>query len=273
MKPKRYLALPFVMAALPLFAQQEPTPAPGQPALPAAETDPAVIKTDSSYGFGFNSGMTFRQQMSRFGVTANDINTEEFTKGLMDAINGAETATDQEKINAAMLGLQNQIVEREKIVAEDNLKAAEAFLAENKGRDGVTTTESGLQYEVLKAGEGESYNGAENAQFMVNYKGTLIDGTEFDASPEGSPVPMNLNVVPGFREALSTMPAGSKWKIFLKPDLAYGDQRRSEEIGPNSALIFEVELEEIVLPPAPAPRPKAVSPPVEIPPAPKKTEE
>lgn len=262
MKSKRYLALPFVMAALPLSAQQEPAPAPERP---EAEADPAVIKTDSSYGFGFDAGMTFKQQMSRFGVTGEDVDTDQFTKGLLDAINGGETALSQEKINAAMLGLQNQIQEREKELAVTNLASAEKFFAENKEREGVITTESGLQYEVLEAGDGKSYDGTEGAQFMVNYKGTLIDGTEFDASPEGSPIPMNLNVVPGFGEALRTMPVGSKWKIFLKPELAYGEQRRSEEIGPNSALIFEVGLEEIVLP---APRPKAVSPPIEIPAAP-----
>lgn len=260
MKLNRYLALPLLVAALPLFAQEGAAPTP--PAQPTPETDPAVIKTDSSYGFGFNAGMTFRQQMSRFGVTSDDVDIEQFKKGLLDAINGEETATAQEKINAAMLGLQNRIQEREKEIAEKNLKEAEEFLAENKKREGVLTTESGFQYEVLKESDGVAYDGTANPQFMVNYTGTLIDGTEFDASPQGFPIPMNLNVVPGFAEALRTMPVGAKWKIFLKPELAYGDQRRSEEIGPNSALIFEVELAEIVFP---TPTPRAVSPTVEIP--------
>jgi FKBP-type peptidyl-prolyl cis-trans isomerase len=87
---------------------------------------------------------------------------------------------------------------------------------------------------------------------MVNYKGTLIDGKEFDASPAGEPVPMTLQVVPGFKEALTTMPVGAKWKVYLPSELAYGEERRSAEIAPNSALIFELELVEIKdAPPAP----------------------
>jgi FKBP-type peptidyl-prolyl cis-trans isomerase len=87
---------------------------------------------------------------------------------------------------------------------------------------------------------------------MVNYKGTLIDGTEFDASPEGSPIPMTLQVIPGFRESITTMPVGAKWKLFIPSELAYGVERRSAEIAPNTALIFELELVEITdAPPAP----------------------
>jgi FKBP-type peptidyl-prolyl cis-trans isomerase len=86
---------------------------------------------------------------------------------------------------------------------------------------------------------------------MVNYKGTLIDGTEFDASPEGQPVPMTLEVVEGFKEALTNMPVGAKWKLYLPAKLAYGEERRSAEIGPNSALVFELELVKIEDAPAP----------------------
>ncbi|MGJ8726744.1 MAG: FKBP-type peptidyl-prolyl cis-trans isomerase N-terminal domain-containing protein [Roseibacillus sp.] len=261
MKKKFLLLLPLFLAAVSLSAQ-EPT----APAEPAAETDPAVIKTNSSYGFGFNNGNSFKQQMSRFGLTVEDIDRDEFIKGFMDALDGKEPASGQEALNAAMLGLRNQVQEREKVLAEENLKAAEEFLAKNKEREGVITTESGLQYEILKAGEGEKHDGSEGAKFMVNYKGTLIDGSEFDASPEGSPVPLNLNRMAGIREALTSMPVGSKWKLFIKPDLAYGQTRRSEKLAPNSTLIFEIELAEIQKAP---PRPKAVSPPIQIPPAPK----
>ena len=262
MNKKNLLLIPLLMATSPLLAQ-EPAAAPAEP---AAETDPAVIKTNSSYGFGYNNGNSFKQQMSRFGLSAKDIEREEFIKGFMDALDGKDPANGQEALNAAMLGLRNQVQEREKALAEENLKAAEEFLAKNKEREGVITTDSGLQYEVLKAGEGAKHDGSEGAKFMVNYKGTLIDGTEFDASPEGAPVPMTLNVVPGFREALTSMPVGSKWKLFIKPDLGYGQNRRSDKLGPNSALIFEMELVEIQ---KAAPRPKAVSPPIQIPPAPK----
>lgn len=262
-----YFSLLPVLATSSLLAQ-DPTPAaqPEAPAQPAAETDPAVIRSNSSYGFGYNNGNSFKQQMSRFGLGAEDIDREEFIKGFMDALDSKDPANGQEALNAAMLGLRNQVQAREKVLSEENLKAAEEFLNKNKTREGVVSTDSGLQYEVLKEGEGEKHDGTEGAKFLVNYKGTLIDGTEFDASPEGSPVAMTLNVVPGFREALTSMTVGSKWKIFLTPDLAYGENRRNDLIGPNSALIFEVELTEIQ---KPAPRPKAVSPPIQIPPAPK----
>lgn len=269
MKRKSLFLVPFLL--LPLSAQ-DPAPAEKpalKPAEPAAETDPATIKTNSSYGFGFNNGNGFKRQMNQFGLSTEDIDKEEFIKGFMDALDGKEPANGQDALNAAMLGLRNQIQDREKVLAEDNLKAAETFLAENKEREGVITTESGLQYEVLEAGKGETYDGTENAKFLVNYKGTLIDGSEFDASPEGSPVPMTLNVVPGFREALQAMPVGSKWKLFIKPELGYGENRRSEKLAPNSVLIFELDLVEIQKAP---PRPKAVSPPIQIPPAPTKPE-
>lgn len=266
------LSLVSLLAIAPLHAQApaaEPAPTPEPAPQPTAETDPALIKQNSSYGFGYNNGNAFKQQMSRFGLGPNDIDREVFAQGFMDAFDGKEAANGQEALNAAMLGLRNQVQAREKVLAEENLRAAEEFLAKNKQREGVTTTDSGLQYEVLKAGEGEKYDGSEGSTFLVNYRGTLLEGTQFDASPEGSPVTMTLNVVPGFREALSTMPVGSKWKIFLKPDLAYGETRRNELIGPNTALIFEVELTEIKAAP---PRPKAVSPPIQIPPAPDKSE-
>lgn len=264
MKRKSLFLLPLLLTASPLSAQ---APAPAEaPAEPAAETDPAIIRTNSSYGFGFNNGNGFKQQMQRFGLGAEDIDRDQFIQGFMDALDSKDPANGQDALNAAMLGLRNQIQEREKTLGEENLKAAETFLAENKKREGITTTESGLQYEVLKPGDGAKHDGTEGTKFLVNYKGTLIDGTEFDASPEGSPVPMTLNVVPGFREALTSMTVGSKWKIFIKPELGYGQNRRSEKLGPNSTLIFEVELVEIQ---KPAPRPKAVSPPIQIPPAPK----
>jgi FKBP-type peptidyl-prolyl cis-trans isomerase len=271
MKQKRKFILPLLLAASPLMAQNAQQPTMPQAELPSPETDPAVIESDSSYGFGYNSGMAFKQQMSRFGLGSEDLDLERFSKGLLDAIKGEDSAVSKEKIDAAMLGLRNQIQEREKVVAAENLQEAEEFLAENKEREEVQTTDSGLQYEVLEEGEGESYDGSENARFLVNYQGTLIDGTELDASPEGSPVPMTLNqqTPAGMKEALQTMPVGAKWKLFLKPELAYGEQRINGDVGPNSALIYEVELTDIQ---KPAPRPKAVSPAVEIPAAPQKEE-
>jgi FKBP-type peptidyl-prolyl cis-trans isomerase len=249
--------------------EAEKEAAPTKPAAP--ELSPEETRETSSYGFGYRNGSSFSQQTARFGLTSDDIDRNAFIRGFFDAFGGGESAIDEEKVNTALRLLQENIQEREKAIGEHNLAAGEKFLAENGKREGVITTESGLQYEILTKGEGDTYqkpegSGPDRTQFMIQYKGTLTDGTEFDSS-EGKTVPMGINTVPGFREALTTMPTGSTWKLFLKPDLAYGPQRRSAEIGPNATLIFELTLEEIKTPPAPpaARRPTAVSPPIRVP--------
>ena len=219
--------------------------------VPAApKLDPAVIKADSSYALGFRMGSTFGQQFGKFGVGADDIQSDTFLKGFMAAIKGGKPELEEAKLQAAMEALGEMLQNREKETAAANLEAGKKFLAENAKREGVTTTKSGLQYEVINKGGDKKYvapkEGEEdNKQFMVNYKGTLIDGKEFDASPAGEPVPMTLQVVPGFKEALTTMPVGAKWKVYLPSELAYGEERRSADIAPNSALVFELELVDI----------------------------
>jgi FKBP-type peptidyl-prolyl cis-trans isomerase len=231
------------------------TPAVEVPAKP--KLDPAVVKSDSSYALGFRTGGGFSQQFGKFGVGAEDLDAENFLKGFMAAIKGGKPELEEAKLQAAMEALGEMLQGREKEKAAVNLEAGKKFLAENAKREGVTTTKSGLQYEVLAKGGAEKYvapkEGAEdNKQFLVNYKGTLIGGKQFDASPEGEPVPMTLQVVPGFKEALTTMPIGAKWKIFMPSELAYGEERRSADIAPNSVLIFELELVKIQdAPPAP----------------------
>ncbi len=232
------------------------TPALEVPAKP--KLDPAVMKSDSSYALGFRTGSTFSQQFGRFGVTAADIDSENFMKGFVSALKDGKPGLSEDKLQAAMQALGEMLQAREKEMAAANLEVGKKFLDENGKRKEVTTTKSGLQYEVLAKGGAEKYvapkEGVEdNKQFMVNYKGTLISGKEFDASPEGQPVPMTLQVVPGFKEALTTMPVGAKWKLFLPSALAYGEERRSADIGPNTVLIFELELLKIQdAPPAPA---------------------
>jgi FKBP-type peptidyl-prolyl cis-trans isomerase len=172
-------------------------------------------------------------------------------------VQGEKPDLEEARLQAAMTALGEMLQTREKDTAQANLEAGKKFLEMNGKREGVTTTKSGLQYEVLTKGGDSKYvapkEGSPEKQFMVNYKGTLIDGTEFDASPEGSPVPMTLQVVDGFKEALTTMPIGAKWKLFLPSALAYGKERRSADIAPNTTLIFELELLEIKdAPPAPA---------------------
>jgi FKBP-type peptidyl-prolyl cis-trans isomerase len=235
-------------AAAPTAPAEATTPAIEVPAKP--KLDPAVIKADSSYALGFRTGGGFAQQFGKFGVGADDLDEATFLKGFMAALKGGKPELEEARLQAAMEALGTMLQGREKEKAAANLEAGKKFLAENGKREGVTTNKSGLQYEVLAKGGTEKYvapkEGTEdNKQFMVNYKGTLIDGKEFDASPAGEPVPMTLQVVEGFKEALTTMPVGAKWKIFMPSNLAYGEERRSADIAPNSVLIFELELVKI----------------------------
>ena len=257
---RKFIPGALVLGLFATASAQEPAAAPAKaeattppievPAKP--KLDPAVIKSDSSYALGFRTGGGFAQQFGKFGVGADDLDPETFLKGFMAAIKGGKPDLEEAKLQAAMEALGEMLQGREKATAATNLEAGKKFLAENGKRAGVTTTKSGLQYEVLTKGGDEKYvapkegdKDAKEKQFMVNYKGTLIDGKEFDASPAGEPVPMTLQVVPGFKEALTTMPVGAKWKLFLPSELAYGEERRSAEIAPNSVLVFELELVKI----------------------------
>lgn len=229
-------------------AHAQPAAAPTAPPVPAEAAppvDPATLKKDSSYFLGFSSG----KQFSSHGLTTADLDTEAFVKGLLASFE-SKSEIDEKKFTSTMQALGDVLQEREKVKAAENLEAGKKFLAENGKREGVTTTKSGLQYEVLAKGGDQKYvapkEGEESdKQFLVNYKGSLIDGTQFDASPEGEPVPMTLGVIDGFKEALTTMPVGAKWKLFIPSDLAYGEQRQGSDIAPNSVLIFELELVKI----------------------------
>lgn len=241
------LAVTAIAENKPAAAKAEKAAKPTAEAPAKPKVDPAAIKSDASYALGFRTGGTFGQQFGRFGVTASDLEQENFIKGFMDALKNGKPSLDEARLQAAMEGLGAMLQEREKKLAEENLAAGNKFLETNGKREGVTTTKSGLQYEVINKGGDKKYEAPKDGkddkkQFMVNYKGTLIDGKEFDASPAGQPVPMTLEVVEGFKEALTTMPIGAKWKLFLPAKLAYGEQRRSADIGPNTALIFDLEL-------------------------------
>ncbi|BCU78796.1 FKBP-type peptidyl-prolyl cis-trans isomerase N-terminal domain-containing protein [Luteolibacter sp. LG18] len=248
-----------VFAEAPAAADAPAKPAAGKAADKAAPApaDPATVKPDSSYALGFRTGGSFAQEYGRFGIGAADIDTEAFVKGFSAALKGGKPELSEEKLQAAMKALGDLLQKREQDVATKNLEDGKKFLEENGKRQGVITTKSGLQYEVLTKGGDKKYQAPkdgkeDNKEFLVNYKGTLIDGTQFDASPEGETVPMTLQVIDGFKEALTTMPIGSKWKLFIPGALAYGDQRRSVEIAPNQLLIFELELVDIKdAPPAP----------------------
>jgi FKBP-type peptidyl-prolyl cis-trans isomerase len=194
--------------------------------------------SQASYGMGLRVG----QQVNE---TSMPFDSDSFVAGLEDGIGGAEAQVSQEQIMAAMQQLaaemEQKMVAEQEAAGEKNLADSAAFLAENAAKEGVITTDSGLQYKVITAGEGAMP--AAESVVEVHYRGTLIDGTEFDSSysrNQTAKFPVNA-VIGGWTEALQIMPVGSKWELYIPSELAYGPAG-SPPIGPNAALIFEVEL-------------------------------
>ncbi|MES2996581.1 MAG: FKBP-type peptidyl-prolyl cis-trans isomerase N-terminal domain-containing protein [Verrucomicrobiota bacterium] len=238
-------------APAPAAAEKSTAAAPEKAEKAAApKLTPEQLKTESSFALGLRTGGEFNQQFGRFGITLADVDSASFLKGFLAGAKGGKPEVDDEKLQAAMEQLGQMLQQRETAIAAKNLEEGNKFLETNGKREGVITTKSGLQYEVINKGGAEKYvapkdDKAAEKQFVVNYKGTLVDGTVFDASPEGQPVPLSLMVVDGFKEALTTMPIGAKWKLFIPSKLGYGEERRSAELAPNSTLIFELELVKI----------------------------
>lgn len=209
--------------------------------------EPAAVALDTpeqrlSYGVALGLG----RNMANDGMT---IDVDAFAAGLRDALSGAAQKLSDEDIQAEMVAFQQRIdAEREansQALGQANAAAATVFLTENGAREGVLTTPSGLQYEVLEAGAGASPGADDRVQ--VHYRGTLLDGTEFDSSyARGEPVVFGVGqVISGWTEALQLMQVGAKYKLFIPSDLAYGAGGAGDLIGPNAALIFEVELLDI----------------------------
>lgn len=171
------------------------------------------------------------------------INPHALTKGFTDVFDSVEGSMEPKDANTYVMNYFNRERARK---GENNLKEANEFLEENKTKEGVFTTESGLQYRIISEGNGPIP--VETSQVKVYYKGTLIDGREFDATTEGNPAQFRVNgVIKGWTEALLLMPVGSKWELYIHPDLAYGaNPRQGGIIEANHALIFEIELLEIV---------------------------
>ena len=172
-----------------------------------------------------------------------DINTGALAKGFEDVYSGKEDIMDSKTANGLVMAYFNKEKLRK---SEENLKEAEAFLEQNKDKEGVMTTESGLQYKVITEGTGPKPTADDMVK--VYYKGTLIDGTEFDATTPDNPAQFRVKgVIKGWTEGLQLMPVGSKYEFYIHPDLAYGaNPRQGGAIEPNDLLIFEVELVEIV---------------------------
>jgi len=193
-----------------------------------------------SYGIGRQMGTQLR------GNDFKGINIELVMAGLADAYEGVEDLVGMEEMSKAYTEIQAQIQKEVAAEAEANQKLGQDFLEQNKSKEGVQVTESGLQYEVLTEGKGEIPEST--SRVKTHYHGTFIDGRVFDSSVErGEPATFPVNgVIKGWTEALTMMPVGSKWKLYIPSDLAYGSQGASGSIPPNTALVFEVELLEIV---------------------------
>ena len=203
--------------------------------------DLEASKGKLSYSVGYQVGGDFLRQ-------GNDINPEILLKGIQDAMDGNEPLMSKKEMRTTLTNLQKSVAEAQKQKmlerAEINLAAGKAFLAENRKKDGITTLPSGLQYKVLNKGSGKTPG--ETDTVTVHFKGTLINGAEFDSSyKREKPATFPVNgVIDGWTEALLMMKEGAKWQLFVPPELAYSD-KRAGSIEPNSTLIFEVELLEV----------------------------
>jgi FKBP-type peptidyl-prolyl cis-trans isomerase FklB len=200
-------------------------------------------KDKASYAIGFDLGKNLKKY-------SEDISLEKMIQGIRDGISGQKSALTEEETRKTLTEFQQNLIkkelERRKEVAIKNKVEEEKFLAENAKKEGVVTTASGLQYKVIREGNGPKPTLEDTVK--VHYRGTFINGKEFDSSyKRGEPVTFELkNMIPGWIEALQMMKAGSKWQIFIPSSLAYGEQGAGDIIEPNSLLIFEVELLEVV---------------------------
>jgi FKBP-type peptidyl-prolyl cis-trans isomerase FklB len=198
-----------------------------------------TTKEKQGYSIGVDMG-------NRLKSNALDIDSDSLAQGLKDALSGGKLLLTEQEMKETLAGLQKELMEKQaertKQIAEKNKKEGEAFLAENRKKEGVKTLPSGLQYKVIKEGTGKTPKAEDTV--VTNYRGTLTDGTEFDSSyKRGQPATFPVKgVIPGWTEALQLMKEGSKWELFIPSSLAYGERGAGNAIGPNATLIFEIEL-------------------------------
>jgi len=244
------------MLAGSLLAQQTPA-ATTPPAAPAAKTAtaakpktattaktaaPLTLKTEKekfSYALGMNIGTGMKRQSVA-------VDPAILARGLKDSLAGGKTLMTEDEARATLKQMQDEMRQKQQAKAQEegaaNKKVGDAFLAANKTKEGIVTLPSGLQYKILKEGTGPKPTSSDSV--VCNYKGTLIDGKEFDSSyKRGQPATFPVTgVIKGWTEALQLMPVGSKWQLFVPSDLAYGERGAGADIGPGATLIFEVEL-------------------------------
>jgi FKBP-type peptidyl-prolyl cis-trans isomerase FklB len=208
----------------------------------ARTATPLVLKTDKdkqSYALGMNVGKSLKKD----GV---EVDPKIVARGIADALAGGKTLLSDEEARAALVTLQGDVRNRQtaelEVLGRANKQEGDAFLAANKAQQGVTTTPDGLQYKVLKQGDGPKPTAGDSV--VCNYRGTLLNNKEFDSSyKRGQPATFPVSgVIKGWTEALQLMPVGSKWQIVVPPELGYGARGAGADIGPNSTLVFEIEL-------------------------------
>ncbi|GFO69216.1 outer membrane protein MIP [Geomonas limicola] len=208
----------------------------------SVQAEEAAQLSSKSDVLNYSIGVETARNLKKQGV---DINLEMIMKGMKDGLSGEKILIPEKVLKKTMTDLQTDVRRKQQVSrkerGEDNKKRGEAFLAANKAKEGVVALPSGLQYRILRAGSGAKP--LDQDMIEVNYRGTLLDGTEFDASQEGKPALLAMkSTIPGWREALRNMPVGSKWQLFIPPHLAYGARGAGKEIGPNETLLFDVEL-------------------------------
>ncbi|MCB2205160.1 FKBP-type peptidyl-prolyl cis-trans isomerase [bacterium] len=200
-------------------------------------------KDSVSYAIGYNIGTNFKMQ-------SIDVDPTVVAAAMRDLMNEGETKMTEEDAQQIWMSYQKELMAKQQeeraASGAKNKEEGDKWLAENKEKEGVVTTESGLQYKVIKMGDGPKPQKTDKVR--VNYRGTLIDGTEFDSSyKRGEPAEFGVGqVIPGWTEALQLMPVGSKWEVYIPGELGYGERGAGQDIGPNATLIFEVELLDIV---------------------------
>jgi FKBP-type peptidyl-prolyl cis-trans isomerase FklB len=237
------------LLALPLFGQEKSTQLKDQ-------------KDKVSYSIGMQIGFNLSRQKV-------EVNPDVLAAGIKDALAG-KPQLNPDQVKEVMSTFEKDMEQKQKQAADKNKTEGAKFLEENKKKDGVKTTASGLQYKVLKDGNGAQPKASDTV--TVNYRGTLINGTEFDSSyKRGQPATFPVNgVIKGWTEALQLMKVGSKYQLFIPSDLAYGERSVSPDLGANSTLIFEVELMDAKPAATPAAAAPAKAPSPAAPPSPKK---
>ena len=199
---------------------------------------PSTDKEKLSYTLGYRLGMGIKQQ-------GFDVDPAMVNRAINDVLGGGKAALTPAEMQSVAEHYKEQRATEQAELVEKNKQAGDAFLAENKKKKGVTTLPSGIQYEVIEAGKGKSPKPTD--QVVANYKGMLIDGKVFDSSYDrGQPSTFALNnVIKGWQEVLPLMKEGAKWHVVIPPDMAYGARGAGNVIGPNSTLVFDIELVEV----------------------------